>query len=130
MGGRGREEFGDGDDFAVAPKGFEVIAAALFVGKEVDNKVEGIDDEPAAQGGGAEEALVAALGVQDFVEGGLEGAEVRVGGRGGDDEIIGDGRLGGEFKDPDIFGFFIVEGLAAKADQVEGGGLGISHERN
>ena len=70
----------------VFPEVFEGVVFPLFSGKEVDDEVDGVDDEPAAGVEaflGEEFDIVLLEGFLDVI---AESSEVGVGGAGGDEE--------------------------------------------
>ena len=107
----------------VFPEVFEGIVFALLPGKEVNHKVNGIEDEPPTR-------LITVAGVnldlmifEGFLEGVPQGFEVRVRGAGGDDETVGQGRGIAKIKKFEVLGFFVDEGFAGDAQVLEKFGL-------
>ena len=95
----------------VAPEGFYAVEAALFGEEDVSHEVEGVYNDPAAR-----RVVVAPDGLYVEVFEGLfklvgEGAEVRLGSGGRDNEVVCDGRFPANVENADVLGFFVVESL-------------------
>lgn len=100
----------------VAPEQFQIVVIAAVGIEEVDDDVDVIDEDPGGLVIAGHAVAVMAEGGGALVDGVGDGADLPVGGAGGDDEVVADGAEAAQVEDDDV----VASHLRDQAGEFEG----------
>ena len=99
----------------ILPEAFQGVVLALLAGKQVNDEVDGVEDQPATRLEAVARIELDLVVLERFFKVVPEGLEVRVGGARGDHETIGEGGRVAKVEKLEVLGLLVKEGLAGKA---------------